>query len=591
MSANIRDAINGAQSVLRSREVPAGVAEDARDNTEDLAEEVTSELNSARDPRVAPASWPPAPPPARDAVAGDGAVAAGEGLLRDRYRLELQLGNGGTATVHRAIDLRRDAATSGDGFRVAIKLLRPELRGRPQSVARMQREFRQTMLVAHPNVVRFFDLDCDGGAWFIVMELLSGETLGPALRRSAPAGLPAAEALRIALAAGDALAHAHARGVTHGDVKPDNMFLTTAGELRLIDFGVAPESSDRPPGPEAPPPVTVAATRVYASPEVLSGEPPVPRDDVFSLACVIHEMVAGRHPYGRRGADLARDAAVVPERLAKLGAARASAVAAALSLARAGRPDMAEFVRALRAGDEPPAARVPAAVAAAIAAAANRADSPPPAPVAAPPTVAPAATPAARRPGLTLLAAVAAGLALVLGILIGRFDAGDESSPKVAQARAAAVPEPAKAPPAAVPQANVAMAPPLQAGASQAPAETAVAGSPPGLVFFDAPRMIVSNRAMVAAIPLRHLNRGRRAVSVNWRAIDGTARSGRDYGGPASGAETFVEGHSFRILYVPIVPNAGAAPDRSFSVELTGVSEGAEIGPTPRVEVTILGQS
>ena len=81
--------------------------------------------------------------------------------------------------------------------RVAIKLLRPELRDRPQSVARLQREFRQTQAVAHPNVVRFLDLDCDGDAWFIVMELLSGETLGPLLRRVAPSGLSGAEALRI----------------------------------------------------------------------------------------------------------------------------------------------------------------------------------------------------------------------------------------------------------------------------------------------------------------------------------------------------------------------------------------------------------
>jgi hypothetical protein len=93
----------------------------------------------------------------------------------------------------------------------------------------------------------------------------------------------------------------------------------------------------------------------------------------------------------------------------------------------------------------------------------------------------------------------------------------------------------------------------------------------------------------VAAVPLRHLNHARRAVSVNWRTIDGTARSGRDYGGPTSGVEPFVEGNSFRILYVPIVPNPAATRDRTFTVELTAVSAGADLGPTSRVEVTILG--
>jgi hypothetical protein len=113
----------------------------------------------------------------------------------------------------------------------------------------------------------------------------------------------------------------------------------------------------------------------------------------------------------------------------------------------------------------------------------------------------------------------------------------------------------------------------------------------PGLVFFDVPRMEVSKRAVVAAIPLRHLNHARRPVSVHWRTIDGTARAGQDYGGPPTGVESFVEGNSFRILYVPIVPDANATGDRSFTVELVGVSGGADLGPTAQVEVTILGES
>ena len=105
--------------------------------------------------------------------------------------------------------------------------------------------------------------------------------------------------------------------------------------------------------------------------------------------------------------------------------------------------------------------------------------------------------------------------------------------------------------------------------------------------------MVVSNRAVVAAIPLRHLNHARRAVNVSWRILDGSARAGRDYAGPASGVEPFIEGNSFRILYVPILPNAGATPDRSFTVELTGASDGADArahaahrGHDPRVDLS-----
>lgn len=575
MSATVQDAMNGAQGALRSLDVAPAAPPDAPDFTEELADEVTSELGSSpRAERPAVAAAPP-PPVTAPAARGDG----GEVILRDRYLLETQIGNGGAATVHRAVDLRRDPA-AGEGRHVAIKLLRPELRERPHSVARLQREFRQTQAVAHPNVVRFLDLDRDGDAWFIVMELLSGETLGPLLRRSAPCGLPVPEALRIALAVGDALAHAHAHGVTHGDVKPDNVFLTGAGQVRLIDFGVAPDAGPWPNAGVPESPVPAAATRVYASPEVLAGEAPEPRDDVFSLACVIHEMIAGRHPYGRRGVDRSRDAAVAPERLASLGAARATAVSAALSLARAGRPSMAELLRELRADDAAAAAR--AAAAAPVQQAPAKASAPA------------VTTPPPARSRLAMLATVAAALALLLGILIGRL--GGEPQAALAPAR---IPQPAEAQPKPEPQLPapptvLASSPaglPGDAAAADEPAVQPPQAGPPGLVFFDAPRMVVSRRSVVAPVPLRHLNHARRAVSVNWRAIDGSARSGRDFAGPQSGIEHFVEGNSFRILYVPLIPSATATRDRSFTIELTEVSQGAELGPTATVEITILGES
>jgi len=123
------------------------------------------------------------------------------------------------------------------------------------------------------------------------------------------------------------------------------------------------------------------------------------------------------------------------------------------------------------------------------------------------------------------------------------------------------------------------------------PAEAEVPAGPPGIVFFDAPGMAVSKRAVVAAIPLRHLSRVKRAVNVNWRLVAGTALPGRDYGGPESGVESFVEGNSFRILYVPILANPGGLRDRQFTVELTGTSSSTELGPTSSVVVTILGDS
>ena len=132
-------------------------------------------------------------------------------------------------------------------------------------------------------------------------------------RRVARAGAPPRRArgpaaparrIRIAGAVGDALAHAHARR-RHPWRRQAGQRLHDRGPAtpRLLDFGVAPESVDEPAKRRRP--WRAAATRVYASPEVLAGEDPEPRDDVFSLACVTYEMLAGVHPYGRRGADTA----------------------------------------------------------------------------------------------------------------------------------------------------------------------------------------------------------------------------------------------------------------------------------------------
>ena len=142
MSANIQDALPEFPGQLLKIDRPVSVGPDP---TEDLADEITTELAQAlRWARPLQAAEPVAAPES-DAAAGPSSV------LRDRYVLETEIGNGGTATVWRAVDLRRDTAAA-DGRRVAIKLLRPEMRSRANCIARLQREFRQTQAVVHPNV-------------------------------------------------------------------------------------------------------------------------------------------------------------------------------------------------------------------------------------------------------------------------------------------------------------------------------------------------------------------------------------------------------------------------------------------------------
>jgi hypothetical protein len=460
------------------------------------------------------------------------------------------LGSGGTSVVHRALDLRRDATGAG-GQHVAVKLLRPERRHEQRAIARLQREFRQTLAVAHPNVLRFHDLDCDRGSWFIVMELLTGETLAARLRRAAPGGLRAQEARVIAAAVAEALAYAHARRVFHGDIKPANVFLTGDGGVRVLDFGVAPEPGDAP-GP-------VTGTRTYASPEVLAGSRPDAGDDVFSLACMVCESFSGTHPYGRGGADAALRSGVTPGRPSGIDDALWHLLRRALAPTRDSRPGMDELAAALRSEGAPAVASMAVAE---------------PVTAAAPQPPAPAAAVSARRPRLVTGGAVAAGLMLLLGILIGRLDRGESVAAASRNPPESAAPVERQLTPSA---------------AETAPPAAALPPPPAGTVAFGQPAMVVSNRAVLAAIPLRHLSSSPRDASVQWRIIEGSARPGRDYGGPESGMETFAAGHSLRTLYVPIVANPAATRDRTFVVELTGATPGVEIGDAPRVAVTILG--
>ena len=331
-------------------------------------------------------------------------------VLRDRYVLGEAIARGGQSTIFRAHDLRRDAPGS-DAARVAIKVLRDEY-SHDAAIARLRREFRQSVAVQHPGVVRMYDLDRDGGSWFIVMELLEGMSLRARMNRTASHPIELSEAVRIAGGCAAVLATAHARGIPHGDIKPSNLFLQDNGGIKVLDFGAAGELRPRAAGsPGDAEVIPAAATRVYASAEVLEGEPAEPRDDVFSLACVVYEMLAGRHPFDRVPANEARPRALEAAPLPALSAAGNAALARGLAWSREDRPaDVEAWVRSLaefEASDETAILDMrssyvadggEAAEAAAIAAS-TRADDAAPAlaPAAAPPLPEP---PAADAPGM-----------------------------------------------------------------------------------------------------------------------------------------------------------------------------------------------
>src|SRR5437016_11012996 len=148
-------------------------------------------------------------------------------LLAGRYRLADVLGRGGMATVFRAEDELL-------GRPVAVKLLNPELLADTELVTRFEREARAAARLLHPNIVAVFDVGADGDARFIVMELVDGDDLKALLAAQGP--LPAHRVVALGIQLAEALAYAHAHGVIHRDVKPQNLLIDRRDRLKVADF-------------------------------------------------------------------------------------------------------------------------------------------------------------------------------------------------------------------------------------------------------------------------------------------------------------------------------------------------------------------
>jgi serine/threonine protein kinase len=252
----------------------------------------------------ATSSTPRATPPSPRAVIR--ALSIGD-VLRGRYRIQGVLGHGGMGTVFEAIDeYRLDLLTAGQ--RLAIKVLHTAVTERQELLSELQREFQNLQLLSHPNVVRVHEFDRDGDLAFFTMELLSGSLLSRLLSTRNAIALPRPYALAIIRDVGAAISHAHSRGVVHGDVNPQNIFITSDGELRVLDFGAShtlhrdiwnPDSELQPHAP--------VATPGYASCQVLAGQRPDARDDIFAFACVSYVLLSGQHPFPKLTAVQARE--------------------------------------------------------------------------------------------------------------------------------------------------------------------------------------------------------------------------------------------------------------------------------------------
>ena len=210
-----------------------------------------------------------------------------EAALAGRYAVERELGHGGMAYVFLARDLRHDRE-------VAIKVLKPDL-ATSIGVERFLREIRITARLEHPNIVRLYASDTIGSTMmYYVVQYVPGETLQRKLQREAQ--LPIDEAIAITRQVATALDYAHEHGVVHRDIKPANVLLH-GDQVVVADFGLA-RMYDATEAGSLTQSSTVMGTPAYMSPEQVSGDTELDgRTDIYSLACVFFEMVAGREPF------------------------------------------------------------------------------------------------------------------------------------------------------------------------------------------------------------------------------------------------------------------------------------------------------
>jgi serine/threonine-protein kinase len=210
-----------------------------------------------------------------------------EGVKRvGRYELLERIGRGGMGVVYRAKD-------SGIGRLVAVKMLISDIDVSDETRERFFREARSAGQLTHRNIITIYDFGEEAGRAYIVMELLTGESLTNLLARGVK--LPLEQQVEIMMRVSEGLAFAHSRGIIHRDVKPANLFVTTDGQVKILDFGVARIASSKLTRSGL-----LVGTPDYMSPEQVMGQVVDQRSDVFSAGAVFYQLLTGKKPFAAK---------------------------------------------------------------------------------------------------------------------------------------------------------------------------------------------------------------------------------------------------------------------------------------------------
>ncbi|MBN1290099.1 MAG: Stk1 family PASTA domain-containing Ser/Thr kinase [Actinobacteria bacterium] len=205
-------------------------------------------------------------------------------VLNNRYELRALIGSGGMADVYRASDNLL-------GRPVAVKILHPQYAKDPIFIERFRQEAQAAANLNQPNIVNVYDWGIEGDIYFLVMEYVEGRDLKDIILEGGP--LLPERTVEIALAICSALDAAHAQGIVHRDIKPQNIIITKDNQVKVMDFGIA-----RAPGGAAMTQTgTIMGTAQYISPEQAQGRPADPRSDLYSIGIVLYEMLTGKTPF------------------------------------------------------------------------------------------------------------------------------------------------------------------------------------------------------------------------------------------------------------------------------------------------------
>ncbi len=272
--------------------------------------------------------------------------------LKNRFVLLERLGQGGMGVVFKAKDLLKVEAQDKDPY-VAIKVLTEAFKKYSGSFIALQREASKAQRLAHPNIATVYDFDRDGDTVFMTMEYLQGKPLNRLIKELPKKPISRDQALFIIEQLCHGLAYAHEKKLIHSDFKPGNCFILNDGSVKLLDFGIARASTVAGEEKEQTmfdPSKLSAVTPAYATPEMFAGMSPDPRDDIYGLACVAYQLLAGgKHPYNKVAAPKIKELGIKPKPIKGLDRRQQKTLIKALTVVREERiPTVEKFLQGMQ---------------------------------------------------------------------------------------------------------------------------------------------------------------------------------------------------------------------------------------------------